>query len=357
MAEQAATERTEQPTPRKLRKAKEKGQVPQSQEMISTVTLISLIAVLALFGSNLFNWFAGEMKLAMTGQGNVFNNPETFLSFFNSKIIDSLTAMCPAFAAVFIGAIVGTIVVGGFNFSSGAVEFKFNLLNPADGLQKLFNTKSAVRLLVSILKLLFISVIVWFYLIDQLDSVTSLRWAATEEILSGTSKIILGLLIRISIALLAISLADVLYQKWKYIEELKMTRQEVKQDNKETEGLPEVKRRIRKAQFDIAFRRTLREVPKATVVLVNPTHYAVAIRYDAKTMEAPVMLAKGADHMAEKIREIARAYGVPIISRPELTRTIYATVKPGQPIPQALYIAVAQVLSLVYRLRRKSARK
>ena len=132
-----------------------------------------------------------------------------------------------------------------------------------------------------------------------------------------------------------------------------MTRQEAKQDRKDTEGSPEVKGRIRRIQVEMASRRMLKEVPRASVVLVNPTHFAVALRYDAKEMDAPVVVAKGADLMAEKIREIARAYGVPIIRRPELARTIYSTVKPGNPIPEALYVAVAEVLGMIYRLRRK----
>jgi flagellar biosynthetic protein FlhB len=132
-----------------------------------------------------------------------------------------------------------------------------------------------------------------------------------------------------------------------------MTKQEVKQDRRDTEGSPEVKSRIRRVQIQIAMRRMLQEVPKASVVLVNPTHVAVVLRYDAKTMDAPVMVAKGADHLAEKIRDIARAYGVPVIQRPELARTIYKTVKPGEAIPDSLYVAVAEVLALIYRLRHK----
>jgi flagellar biosynthesis protein FlhB len=348
---QGAAERTEQPTPRKLRKAKEKGQVPHSQELTSTVTLISLITVIVLSGSSLYNWLTNEMKLGMSCQTSTFANIETFISFFNDKITDSFLVLMPILATLVTGAIFGTVIISGFNFSTETLGFKLEHLDPMHGLSQLFNANSAVKLITSIIKLAIICIIAWFYIKNQLDKITTLRWAATEDILSTSSKIIFGLLIRICVALLAISLADVLYQKWRYIEELKMTRQEVIQDHKETEGLPELKRRIRKLQYDIAYRRTLREVPKATVVLVNPTHYAVALRYDAKTMEAPVLLAKGADHLAEKIREIARSYGVPIISRPELTRTIYATIKPGQKIPEALYIAVAQVLTLVYRLR------
>jgi flagellar biosynthetic protein FlhB len=171
--------------------------------------------------------------------------------------------------------------------------------------------------------------------------------------LDVTARLILGVLIRVGILLLVIAIGDAFYQKWKYIHDLKMTRQEAKQDRKDAEGSPEVKGRIRRIQIEVASRRMLKEVPKASVVLVNPTHVAVALRYEAKEMDAPVMVAKGADLMAEKIREIARAYGVPIIRRPELARTIYSTVEPGKPIPEALYVAVAEVLGMIYRLRRR----
>ena len=166
---------------------------------------------------------------------------------------------------------------------------------------------------------------------------------------------ILGLMIRVCLALLVIGIGDVLFQKWKYTKDLKMTKQEVKEERKQTEGAPEVKSRIRRIQIEMAMKRMLQEVPKANVVLVNPTHVAVALRYEAKTMEAPVLVAKGADHLSEKIREIARAYGVPILRRPELARTIYATVEPGSTIPETLYVAVAEVLAMIYRLRQKKA--
>ena len=180
-----------------------------------------------------------------------------------------------------------------------------------------------------------------------------LRWAWSAHILAVIAKITFGMLIRVCIALLIIALADAFYQKWKYIRDLRMTRQEVKQERKDTEGSSELKGRIRRAQIEKSMKRMMEEVPKASVVLVNPTHVAVALRYDVKTMDAPVMVAKGADHLAEKIREIARAYGVPVIRKPELARTIYSTVKPGDPIPEALYAAVAEVLAMIYRLRHK----
>ena len=353
MPEKPAAERTEQPTPRKLKKAKDKGQVAQSQELSSIVTLIILIAMIALLAPSLFNWFEEQMKTGIAADNSVFSDSHSFLSFFNSAIIDSIILVSPLLASLIVGSILAGAAVSGLNFSPKAIELKFNNINPIEGFNKLINMQSFVKLILSILKLVIISIIVWFYIRNKLDTFASLRWAYSEKILTTTSKIILGLLIRVAIALLIISVADALFQKWKFMQDLKMTRQEVKEDHKETDGSPDVKRRIRGLQLQMAFKRMLQEVPKASVILVNPTHYAVAIRYDAKTMEAPVLVAKGADHMAEKIREIARAYGVPIISRPELTRTIYSTVKQGQQIPPDLYIAVAQILAMLYRLKNK----
>jgi len=227
------------------------------------------------------------------------------------------------------------------------------VINPASGLRKLVNARSLVRLVASILKLLFVSIIVWLYLQSKLNMLAALRWAGSAEIVAVTGKIILGLCIRVGIALAVLAVAEAFYQKWKYIQELKMTRQEVKRERRDTEGSPEVKSRVRKIQFEMALRRIAAEVPKASVVLVNPTHVAVALRYEADQMEAPVVVAKGAGYMAEKITRIARAYGVPIVRRPELARTIYSTAEPGTPIPPTLYVAVAEVLAMIYRLRHR----
>ncbi len=354
MPEQSAAERTELPTQRKLNKAREKGQVPQSQEFTSVATLLILITVLVLLGPHLLQWFIMQIREGISCENSIFTNPRTFIKFTNSKITDLLFTISPILTALCVGAVLASILVSGWNFAPGALRFKLNQLNPVTGLSKLISGRSLVALLLSILKLLFVSIIIWFYLESRLESLAALRWAWSAQILTVITRMILGLLIRIGIALFIISIVDVIYQKWKYINELKMTRQEVKQDRRETEGSPEVKGRIRKLQIEMSLRRMLQEVPKASVVLVNPTHVAVALQYDAKTMDAPIMVAKGADHLAEKIRDIARAYGVPVVQRPELARTIYATVKLGNPIPQSLYVAVAEILALIYRLRHKN---
>ena len=353
MPERPAAERTEQPTPRKLDKAREKGNLPQSQELTNVVSLLILVVAVALMAPTLMKWAVVQVKHGMSCENAVFADTGSFLNFTSGKIIDLILVMCPVLAALLVGSIMAGIAVSGLSFSTQAVRLKFNQLNPIEGFGKLVNARSIVRLLLSILKLLFVSLIVWYYLQSRLNTLAALRWTWSEQMLAVIARISFGLLIRICLALLVIAVADAIYQKWKYIQELKMTRQEVKEERKETEGSPEVKGRIRRMQIKIASRRIMEDVPKASVVLVNPTHVAVALRYDARTMDAPVMVAKGADHMAEKIREIARAYGVPIIRRPELARTIYASVKPGKPIPEKLYVAVAEVLAMIYRLRHK----
>jgi len=353
MPEKPAAEKTEQPTPRKLKKAREKGQIPQSQELPAAVSIVVLVIILTLLGSNLLQWFAVQMKQGMSCQNAIFANNKAFINFFNTKITNSMLVICPVFAALFAGSVLACVAVSGLNFAPQSLRLRPEAINPVEGAKRLVDAKSLVKLCISIAKLVFISIIVWVYLQNQLETLATLRWAWSEQIMVVIAKTILGMLIRVCIALVVLAVFDVFFQKWKYIQNLKMTRQEVKLERKDTDGSPETKSRIRRIQIAMSAKRMLQEVPKADVVLVNPTHVAVAIRYDIKTMESPVVTAKGADHLAEKIREIARAYGVPILRRPELARTIYSTVKLDSPIPQSLYVAVAEVLAMIYRLRHR----
>lgn len=358
MAEKPAAERTEHPTPKRLEKAREKGQVPQSEELASIATLLALAAAMFFLGPSLLRWCITELTGGMAGATNVFADNRAFVDFLETKITDLVFLLWPILAALFAGSVLGSIAVSGFNFAPEAVSLRFDQINPVAGFERLLSARSLVKLLASIFNLLFVMIVVWSYLRSRLDTLATLRWAWSMEMLAVVAKLIMGLMIRIGIALLIVAIADVFYQKWKYIDELKMTRQEVKQERRDSEGAPEVKVRIRKMQFELARKRMLQEVPKASIVLVNPSHIAVALRYEAKTMDAPVVIAKGADYLAEKIAEIARAYGVPIVRRPALARTIYSTVDIGGSVPHALYVAVAEVLAMIYRLRhRKEGRK
>jgi flagellar biosynthetic protein FlhB len=352
MPEKPATERTEQPTAKRLEKAREEGQVPQSQELVSVATLMALVLAVTLAAPKLGEWFSAQMREGMSCNVKAFGDVRSFTSFINSRVTEAIVVSLPILAAMAGASALASVAVGGLIFSPSALRVRWDVINPASGMGKLINGRSFVHLFASIFKLLFVSLIAWYYLQSKFETLAGLRWAWSGQLPAVIGQTILGLMIRMGIALLAIALADVLYQRWKYIDELKMSRQEVKQEHKDYEGSPEVRARIRRVQFEMAMRRISAEVPKASVVLVNPTHVAVALRYEVKTMEAPMVVAKGADHLAEKIREIARAYGIPVIRRPELARTIYATVKPGHPIPESLFVTVAEVLALVYRLRR-----
>jgi flagellar biosynthetic protein FlhB len=353
MPDKPAAEKTEQPTSRRLHKARESGQVPHSQEMATAVTLIVLLLTLALLAPRLFRWCRLEVETGLTARSGAFTDPQTFMRFFNGGIIDATLASLPVLAALMAAGVLGSVVVSGWSFSPGALQLKWNAINPAAVIDNAMNPRSLARLLVAIAKLCLVNLIVWLYLRDRLEAMAALRWAWSTQIMVEIARIIFGLCLRVCIVMLLIGLADAFYQKWQYIHELKMTRQEVKQERKDLEGSPEVKARIRRIQVEMSLRRLRQEVPKASVILVNPTHVAVALRYEPRTMDAPVLLAKGADHIAERIVSIGRAYGVPIVRRPEVARAIYATVKPGRPIPESLYVAVAEVLAMLLRLRQQ----
>jgi flagellar biosynthetic protein FlhB len=353
MANSPAGERTERPTARRLSKSREEGKVAQSQELPAAFVLLTMIVILWLMGPQLLAWCVGQVKSGMTYQREVFVNTDSFIHFANARIVDSTIIMLPILLGLLTAGIVGCVAVSGFNYAPKALAPNLATLNPFKGLGNIFSARSAITLIVSILKLIVVIIIAYVFLSDQLDTIVNLRWAWSKQILVSVGELIFGAWIRLTIAILIISIAEALYQKWKYIDDLKMTRQEVKEEHKMEEGSPEVKRRIRTLQYEMSVNRLLQDVPKANVILVNPTHVAVALKYDPKKMDAPVLIAKGGDHLCEKIKEIGRSYGVPIIHRPELARSIFANVEAGQSIPEALYVAVAEVLAIIYKLRHR----
>lgn len=353
MADKPAAEKTEQPTQRKLNKAKEKGQVAQSQELPAVVSIAVLVLVLFFTGGELLDFFARMTQRCMTSSTRMFNDGRNFAHFMGTEFQGAIYQVLPILVGLFVGSVLSGVVVSGINFAPQAVKFRPEAVNPVKGFGKLFSVKSLVKLGISIAKLIFVGLIVWFYIHTRIDELAQLRWAWSKNLLYGICELGFGMLIRIIAGLVIIAMIDVIFQKYKHNQELKMTKQEVKQENKDTEGSPEMKSRRRQVQQEMASKRMLQEVPQADVVLVNPTHYAVALKYDAKSMEAPAMVAKGKAHTAEKIREIADSHGIPIIRKPELTRTMYSTLEPGDAIPQELYVAVAEVMAMIYRMRHR----
>lgn len=352
---QDKSQKTEKPTQKRLQKARGEGQIPQSQEFGGALTLTALLTVTALMAPKLNQWFMIQIREGVSADTSIFTNSASLMDFFNNKLLMVAMVSAPFFLAVSVAGIAGSVICGGVTMTLTPLKPKGSSINPIKGFKKLFGLDSLVRLLTSIVKLIFVSGIVYFYLKSRIEEVAAIRWAWDDEILHKICQLIMGLCIRVCIGLFLIALADLIYQKWKYIKDLKMSKQEVKEEHKSYEGSPEVKRKIKQLQFNAAMKRMMQEVPTADVVLVNPTHFAVALKYDGKKMAAPVVVAKGADNMCEKIKEVARAHGVPIVSKPQLARTIYHTVDLENPIPENLFLAVAEVLAMIYRLRHRRA--
>ncbi|HPY76216.1 MAG TPA: flagellar biosynthesis protein FlhB [Anaerohalosphaeraceae bacterium] len=346
-----ANNKTEKPTPRRISKARKQGHTPQSQEMLSAITLLTLILVAAFSGPWFLRWCKNQIRMGSSCQHSFLDNSEAFVNYANSLILEMLLILTPYLVALTAAGVIGSILISGRNFAPNALKWKLDALNPLRGAQSLFSMESLLKLGLSVLKLAFIGGIVWKYLHDKIDTLAVLQWIGPDQLLGTIARLIFNVVIRICLGLLILGIIDVFYQRWRYTEKLKMSKQEIKYEFRDTEGPPELKVKIRQKQLEAATRRMLKEVPRANVVLVNPDHVAVALRYDPAEMNTPVLIAKGAGHLCEKIKEIARAYGVPILRRPPLARELYATVKLGKPIPEKLYTAVAEILALIYRLR------
>ena len=350
MAETAG-EKTEQPTTQRIKKAREKGNVVNSQEFLSAASLVALTGAAILYGPNVTRWAMQEMSQGFSCNYIPMTSTKSFIAFFNAKIINVIFLTAPFFLILMTVGIASCLAVSGKNFSVKALAWKLENINPVNGLKNLFSATSMMKMIFSIIKLIFVGLIVYIYLRGKIHELASYQWLWSQDILRAICSLILGVVIRLCIALTIIGLADLIYQKYVYIKKLKMTKQEVKDERRNQESPPEVQRRIRQKQFELSMRRMLQDVPDANVVLVNPTHVAVALKYNPEEMTAPVVVAKGGDNMCEKIKEVARAYGVPIIRRPALARNVYAEVDLGEPIPDSLFVAVAEILALVFRLK------
>ncbi len=351
MAE-TAQEKTEQPTSRQLSRARKEGQVPMSQEMMSAVMLVALTALVALLGARLANWAMVEMSESFRLRHDVLSDSEVFHKYIVQKSMAAFWISLPYLAVVFVISTVTNFAISGKTFNTAQVlKLKFDIINPMAGFKAMFSKKALIKLGLSIVKILFIGTIAYYFMREKILEMAGMQWAWDMGILAGISGLILQLMIRVCLGVVIIGIIDLVYQKWKYIEDLKMTKQQVKDEQKDSDGPPEVKKKIRQKQFEAGLRRMMQAVPDANVVLVNPTHYAVALKYDPETMASPIVVAKGKDHICEKIKDTARAYGVPIIRRPSLTRNLYASTEVNQAIPEKLYIAVAEVLALIHRLR------
>lgn len=351
MAEDSDLERTEPASSRKIEQAREQGNVPYSRELSTFAIFMAGAVTFAFIGTNLYQGMRDMMHNALTFNLETVADPALMTRSFTDASLNMLIAFAPLGLALLIAALVANILVTGWMFSSQALQPKFDRINPIKGIQRIFSWQGFSELVKAILKSGIIAGMAGWMLWIQREDLMNLAAEPLEAAVTHAIWIMLWTLLAAGGAFALIAMADVPFQIWQYYRGLRMTKEEVRQEHKQTEGDPHLKARIRQIQRETARRRMMAEVPKAEVVVTNPTHYAVALKYDEKRMSAPQVVAKGSQLVAERIKEIARENRVPIIEAPPLARALHRHVEIGDAIPNTLFTAVAQVLAYVYQLK------
>jgi flagellar biosynthetic protein FlhB len=351
MAEDSDLERTEPASARRLEQAREEGDVPRSRELANCTMLMAACASLWVLGGNLIRQIN---QLLMSGL--TFDRAQAFdfnllVSHLASHLSELLIAFAPIAGVLVLVALASPLLIGGWSFSVKALQPNFARMNPIAGLGNLISSHAAVELVKAIIKAVLVGCIAWFVVSRQIETFLVLGTEPLKTSSAHLGHLLLTSFISIAAGLVVIALIDAPYQMWQYANKLKMTREEVRQEAKESDGNPQIKAKIRSQQREMARRRMMAEVPKADVVVTNPTHFAVALKYTEGSKGAPKVVAKGADEVAAKIRELAAENSVPLLEAPPLARALYKHTDLGDEIPEALYTAVAEVLAYVYQLR------
>lgn len=347
-------EKTEAPSGRKLSEARDKGQIPKSLDLSAAVDLIGAFVLIWWMGPLLVRGCEEVMRRLLAGGGDWLSASEAMRTA-SWAMLRALMIAGPMMLLMMVVVFISQVQQVQLNFTLQPLMPKLERLNPIAGVGKLFSTRNLVKTLVSILKLCVVGTVIYLVVQAEMRKVVALPALGAVEAMGVLSMIVLKVVMWILGLMLAIGVVDWMYQRWQHNQDLKMTKQEVKDERKNSDGDPEVRAKRMKIAREMASQRAKNEVPKADVVVTNPTHYAVALKYDADKMAAPRVVAKGEDYMALRIREIAAAHGVPIVERPPLARALYAKTKVGQQISAELFEAVAEVLAYVYRLKRKAS--
>ena len=352
-------EKTEPATAKKLREAREEGKVAKSKELTAAFDLIVLFLVLKIF----ISWVGGGF--IETYQYVYKNTPDFAKSFamecsvheisvcMQNIFVMMLKMVAPFFAFGFVIAIIISVLQVGWKVTKKPLKPKGEKFNPVNGFKRIFSKDSLFELLKSILKIVIIIYVAYVSIKDKVDNIFILYDMSLNQAIAFCGDVIINTGFKISLVYLVVGIADFIYQKFRFKEDMKMTKQEVKDEYKNTEGNPEIKGRQRQRMREASQRRMMQDVPKADVVITNPTHLAVAIKYDAEVSRAPVVLAKGEDFLAQKIKEAAKENNIEIVENKPLARMLYANVEIGEEIPPELYQAVAEILAMVYNMKNR----
>ena len=352
MAEDSDLERTEPASLRRLEQAREEGQVARSAELSTFAVLLAAAGVLWWMGSSLMGQLLAVVKNGMRLERALAFDAQLMLLRLYQQGLDALLAILPLLLVLLVAALVSPLLLNGWLFTLKSLQPDFQRLNPAHGIEKIFSLRGLTELAKAIAKTIVIGSMAAWVMWHNKEAVFSLAAHAVDSGVAHLGKLLGWSFLAIVGSMVLIVALDVPFQLWDHSRKLKMTREELRQEAKETEGDPQVKARIRSLQREAARRRMMAEIPKADVVVTNPARYAVALRYHGDAMRAPKVVAKGAHLLAARIRELAKEHRVPILEAPPLARALYRHTELGDEIPEALYTAVAEVLAYVFQLRR-----
>jgi flagellar biosynthetic protein FlhB len=351
MAEESDQERTEAPSPQRLEKAREDGQVVQSRELATFVVLMTGGATLWTMASGLGQTMSNIVRGGLQFNPAIARDSSHVMAQLSNQFFEAALALAPFLALVVIATLASPLLLRGWLFSTKAFAPQFSRLNPMSGLKRMFSTQGLVELVKSLAKVGLLGVVAVWLIWSNLDAIFSLSLESPSSAIQHMGDLIGKVFMLASGAMIFIVVLDLPYQLWSYYNKLKMTKEQLRQESKESEGDPHVKGRIRAQQREMARRRMMAEIPTADVVVTNPTHYAVALKYTEGKMGAPRVVAKGADVVAAKIRELAAEHKVPLLEAPPLARALFRHTELGDEIPATLYAAVAEVLAYVFQLR------
>ena len=350
MAESSDQEKTEEPTSRKLEKAREEGQVARSIELPAAAVTIAALGMLYLTGDTLVHKLAEAFVSGFNFDRKLVHSPNLLPAIFAHEILESFILIAPLLLLTITVAIAASGATGGFLFSTKAIAPNPSKLNPLNGLQRMFGLKSLVELGKALLKFALVSSVVAWVLYDNASTLNKIGKMAFEPAMAVAGHLLTKSALIMACALILIAAIDVPFQRWQFMKSMRMSKQEIKDEMKDMEGRPEVKAQIRRRQREMANRRMIDNVKDADVVITNPEHFAVALSYDPNGDSAPILLAKGTDEVAARIRAEAEKHGIEIFRAPPLARALYFTTDLDQPVPEDLYYAVAQVIAYVFNL-------
>jgi len=356
MAEsESGQDKTEDPTEKRKKDSRDKGEIARSKELNTLAIMLAGAGALLIFGGALAQEMMELMRMNFTLSREVILDQRNMGIFLMHSGQMALVAIQPVMITLLLAALIGPISLGGWMFAAGSMAPKFSRMNPGAGLKRMFSAKAIVELLKALAKFLIVLFVALAVLSSDIDDLMRIAHEPLEMAIIHSLQVVGWSTLWMACGLIIIAAVDVPVQLWESHKKLLMTKQEVRDEHKDQEGRPEVKQRIRQLQRDMSQRRMMAAIPEADVVITNPTHYAVALKYDPDKGSAPVLLAKGSDFLALKIREIAVANDVLLLESPSLARSIYYSTELEQEIPGGLYLAVAQVLAYVYQIRQHRA--